>query len=391
MYPHSEQGCQKAKRKNEKGGKHLLPNVFVVEHTGQVTAPVAPRPACTLLQEFRVVFKSGLDFGLGMVLHESLPAVVYHPSSDKVVIIRIQLIFAKPPFLIGETISEPFILKDFGAISNTASGHARKATIHMRRGCTIEVSSLQVQSPQEVIDALRKGGRDCTAQSLTGYHTTISLILLKGRQDPRHDGAWPTHVIVSEHCDCCAYFWNGPGHLAPLIGVSDGKQADSRLRGGHRVQHVLSLLSIGLDCHQQKLVGPVIKNCSDRFNQFIATALQSRNDYCDILGSQFRVFRWRDWLKGPEGEKVHDQAEVTIYTMCRYFGSAFCFPSHLVDNEKITNNRARKARMKGKAMVWKKQGSRASFSTNGSILAFFFFSKFPPILWLEERMDDPLI
>ena len=250
-----------------------------------------------------------------MVLHEGLPAVVYHPASDKVVIIRIQLIFAKPPFLIGETIGEPLILKNFGAISNTASRHARKATIHMRRGCTVEVSSLQVQGPQEVIDALRKGGRDCTAQSLTGYHATISLILLKGRQDPRHDGAWPTHVIVSEHCDCCAYFWNGPSHLAPLIGVSDGKQADSRLRGGHRIQHVLSLLSIGLNCHQQKLIGPVIKNCSDRLNQFIATALQGRNDYCDILGSQFWVFRWRDWFEGPEGEKVHDQAEVTIDTV----------------------------------------------------------------------------
>ena len=45
-----------------------------------------------------------------MILDISLPAVRDHPTSDEVIIIRIELIFAKPPFLVGEIVSEDFVL-----------------------------------------------------------------------------------------------------------------------------------------------------------------------------------------------------------------------------------------------------------------------------------------
>lgn len=220
-------------KEEKETAKYLLPNVLFMKHAGQVTAPVASRPPCTLLQEFGVVFEGSLNFGLGMVLHERFPAVRNHPTSDEVVVVRIQLVFTKPPFLVGESVSEHFILKDLGPIGNAASGHARKATIDMRRRCTIKVPSLQVQSPEEVVDALRECWGSRTAQTLAGDHTTVPLILFERGQDPRHNSARPTHIVIGEHGDGRPDFWDSTSHLAALVGMSDGKETDSRLGGRH--------------------------------------------------------------------------------------------------------------------------------------------------------------
>lgn len=292
-------------RVKKKKSVYLLPNVLLVEHTGQITAPVASRPPSTLLQELGVVFQGGLNFGFRVVLHEGLPAVRHHPTGNKVVIVRIQLVFAKPPFLVGERVGEHLILKDLGAICNTASGHARKATIHVRRSCTFKVASLQVQSSQEIVNALRERRGSCPAQSLTGDHTTVSLVLFKRSQNPRHSSTWPADIVIRKHGDRRANFWNGPSHLTPLVGVGDCKETDSRLGGGHSTQHALGLLLVGLDGDQQELIGPVFENCSDGLDQFITTTLQCRYDHRDILRSQFRVLGRRDGLEGPEGDEVH--------------------------------------------------------------------------------------
>ena len=207
--------------------------MLFVKHTGQVTAPVASRPPCTLLQELGVVFESGLDFGLRMVLHERFPAVRNHPTSDEVVIVRVQLVFTKPPFLVSEGVSKHFILKDLGPIGNAASRHARKATIDMRCRCTIKVPSLQVQSPEEVVDTLRESRGSRTTQTLASNNTTIALILFERGQNPRHDSARPTHVVIGEHGDCRPNFWDSTSHLAALVGMSDGEETNSRLGGGH--------------------------------------------------------------------------------------------------------------------------------------------------------------
>lgn len=78
------------------------------------------------------------------------------------------------------------------------------------------------------------------------------------------------------------------------------------------MEHVFSFLPIGLDRHQKKLVGLVVENRPNGLDQFIATALQRRDDDRDILRSQFRVFRRRDRFEGPEREEADNQAEVTI-------------------------------------------------------------------------------
>lgn len=80
------------------------------KHAGQIASPIASRPSSALLEEFRVVLKSGLDFDFWMILNISLPAVRDHPTGDKVIIIRIELVFAKPPLLISEIVGENFVL-----------------------------------------------------------------------------------------------------------------------------------------------------------------------------------------------------------------------------------------------------------------------------------------
>lgn len=286
--------------------------MLFVKHAGQVTAPVASRPSCTLFQELRVVFQRSLDLGFRVVLHEGFPAMRHHPTGNEVVIVRIQLVFAEPPFLIGEGIGEHFILENLGAICDTASRHARQAAIHVRRSCTLKISALQVQGTQEIVDALGERWRSSTAQTLTGHHTTVPLVLLEGSQNPRHGSTRPAHVVIRKDCNGRADFWDGPSHLTALIGVSNGEQTNPRLGRGHGMEHVLSLLPIGLDCHQKKLVGPVVENCPDGLKQFITTPLQRWDDYRNILRGQFRVFRRRDGLEGPEGYEADNQAEVTI-------------------------------------------------------------------------------
>lgn len=286
--------------------------MLFVKHTGQVTAPVASRPPCTLLEKFGVVFQRSLNFGLGVVLHERFPAVRYHPTGDKVVVVCVQLVFTKPPFFVGEGVGKSFVLEDLGAICDTASRHAGKATVDMRRRCTLEVATLQIQSPEEIVDALGERWRNGAAQSLAGDHATIPLVLFEWSQKPRHGRTRPTHVIISKDRDGCADLWNGTGHLTSFVGMCDSEETDSRFRRRHGFQHRLGLLSIGLDGHQQKLVGSVVKDCSDGLNQFIATTLQGRDDHCDILSSQSGGFRWRDGFEGPEGDEADHQAEVTI-------------------------------------------------------------------------------
>lgn len=286
--------------------------MLFVKHTGQVTAPVASRPPCTLLKKFGIVFQRSLDFGFGVVLHECFPAMRHHPTGDKVVIVCVQLVFAKPPFLVGEGVGKSFILENLGAICDTAPRHARKATVDMRRRCTLKVAAFQIQGPEEIVYALDERRCNRTAQSLAGDHTTVSLVLFKRSQNPRHGRTWPTHVIVSKDRDGCADLWNGAGHLTSFVGVGDSEETNSGFRRRHGIQHRLGLSSIGLDGHQQKLVGTVVKNCPDGFNQFIATALQSRDDNRNILGSQSGGFWWRDRFESPEGDEVDHQAEVTI-------------------------------------------------------------------------------
>ena len=49
-------GGNEVAQHGKRGGFHLLPDVLLVEHTGEITPPVASRPAGALLQESGIIF-----------------------------------------------------------------------------------------------------------------------------------------------------------------------------------------------------------------------------------------------------------------------------------------------------------------------------------------------
>ena len=110
-------------------------------------------------------------------------SVVDHPASNEIIIVCIQLVLAKPPFLIREAIGEIDILQDACPVGTGAPRHARHATIHMGHRSTVEVPALQVECSEEVVDALGEGWILCPSQSLASDHTTV-LLLLERSQKP---------------------------------------------------------------------------------------------------------------------------------------------------------------------------------------------------------------
>lgn len=149
---------------------------------------------------------------------------------------------------------------------------------------------------------------------MTGYHTAVPVVLFERGQNPRENGGWPAHVVVSKERNCGSHFRDRSGHLAPFIGVRDREQANSGFGRRHRAQHSLGSSSIGRDSHQKDLGGSVFQNRPDCLYQFLPTSFQRGDNHRDILGGQLRGFRWRHRLEAPEGDEIDHEAEVAIET-----------------------------------------------------------------------------
>lgn len=141
---------QKATKKENHGDKpwgkaqgndwsSLPPNMSLGEHAGQVASPITSRPSHALLQKLGVVFQRGLHLALGMILHVRLPAVRNYPSSDEIVVIRIQPVLAPTPCFVGEFIGEIIVSQNFGAVGGRTARHARYTTVHECRCRAIKV------------------------------------------------------------------------------------------------------------------------------------------------------------------------------------------------------------------------------------------------------------
>ena len=203
------------------------PNVLFVEHAGQIAAPVAAGPAGTLLEELDVVFEGGLDFGFRVVLDVGLPAMRDHPARDKVVVVGIEVVLAKPPFLVGEAVGEDGILQDLSAIGHGPARETGQATIDVGGGGTVKVAAFEIQGGQKAPDALGPGWGGMSTETLAGADTAEALVDIKGSQDPGQDGWGPAHIVVGEDSDGGAYVRNGPDHLMALVWVGDGEKTDA--------------------------------------------------------------------------------------------------------------------------------------------------------------------
>lgn len=268
----NRRGVKESKNK-KKPVRHLLPNVLFVKHGSQIAPPIASGPASALLQETRVVLEGSQHLRLRVVLHISFPTMRNHPAGDKVIIVGVELVLPPPPLLIGESVSEALILQDSRPIRNRASRHAGKATVHMGRCAAVEVPALQVQGAEEAPDALGEGGLASAAEALAGDDAAVLLVLFERSQDPGEEGAGPAHVVIGQEGDGGADFGDGAGHLTALVGVHDGEETDSGLGGWHGAQHLLGLLAIGFDGHQEQFEGLIVEDSADGLDQLVPVAV----------------------------------------------------------------------------------------------------------------------
>lgn len=273
---------QKRKQERERDS-YLLPDMLFIKHARQVAPPIAPRPPCALFQELRVVLQRRQDLCLWVVLDIRLPAVRHHPARYEVVVVRVQLILAKPPALIGECVRKAHVLEDLAAVCDGSSRQARDTTVDMGGGRAVEVPPFQVDSSQETPDPLRPRGRGSSSHSLACSNPSILLVVFKRRQDPAQQVGWPAHVVVCEDCNGGTDLGDGGRHLAPFVGMGHGKQTNSGFGRGHRLQHLLCLLAVRLDGHQQQFEWLVCQDRADRLEQLISAAFEGGDDNSNIL------------------------------------------------------------------------------------------------------------
>ncbi len=257
-------GCQESQYKISGHEKSisLHPYVAFSKDAGQIASPITSGPSETLLEEFGIIFKGGLDLAFGMILHVCFMAMIDHPAGDEIVIIGIELILTKPPLLVGEAVREVFVLQDAGAVGTSPSRDTGHASVHVGHGCAVKVSAFQVQSSKEVVDTLREARILCSPQSLTGHHTTI-LFLFKGGQDPWQQLGGPVNIVISKHNDFSGDFRDGTGHLPSLVGLLDRHASEMLARGWHLRDGSLSLFQIILHRDQDEFMGFVAHDSLD--------------------------------------------------------------------------------------------------------------------------------
>lgn len=240
----------------------FVPDPSLSTQAGKIAAPVASGPPQALLQELGIVFKSCLNLTVWMILHVNVPIMIDQPSCNEVVIVSVELVLTKPPLLICEATCEGRVLDDFGSIRAGTSGEAWNASIDVTRCRTVEVSTFEVQSPKEVVDALREVGVLCTSESLTCHHTTETVIL-HGSQEIVESLAGPVDIVICEDSDKSGHFGDCSSHLASLVCLLDRHATNWELplRASRcLVDCVVQLWEVFIDGHQDQLFGLILED-----------------------------------------------------------------------------------------------------------------------------------
>jgi len=128
----------------------IPPIVSFDKHACDVTPPVASHPSQALLEISGTILECCLDFCSFVVLHGDFPAMVEHPTGDKIVVVSVQLKSA--PGLVGEAKGEFFILQDTGPISDGPSREAWKSSVDVQARRAVKVPAFQVQRSKKAPD-----------------------------------------------------------------------------------------------------------------------------------------------------------------------------------------------------------------------------------------------
>lgn len=215
----------------------------LTKHASDVTSPIAARPTQTLFQELGVIFQSSLDLCFFMVLVPDGLIMGDQPSRDKIVIVGIQLVTAKP-FLMGEAIDKGIVSKDFGSVCNRPARKARQAAIHVHTSSAIEISSLKVESTKVAPNSLSKARCLRSSKPLICTNTTKPLIFQRS-QHPRKQFWWPSDIVIRENSDVSFDLGNCTNHLPSFVRVGDAAHAD--FGGAHVLHHQLCSRFVSFD------------------------------------------------------------------------------------------------------------------------------------------------
>lgn len=193
---------------------HLRPDVSLCDEASIIASPVAACPSGTLVQELDVVLKGCLNLGLPVVLNPCLPLLRDQPASHEIIVVRIELILT--PALSLEAFQEQRALQNIGAKGARAARHAGGPSINPVGCRDLEVSSLNVCSPQPVVNSGHNRTRSDSLDSLTRANAS-DFRIFEWSQQPGQNCARPRDIVVCHDYDGRLDLRDGFADLDPLV------------------------------------------------------------------------------------------------------------------------------------------------------------------------------
>jgi hypothetical protein len=140
-----------------------------------VGSNIATGPTRTLIQELDVIFERRFDFHLSVVLNPSLPVIGDKPTSNKIVVVRIQL--EVTPHFSLEAFKKQGALQDLRPEGARASGHTRCSPINTVSCRDFKVAPLDICCSQPIVDSSLERPRSESLDSLARTNTADFRVL----------------------------------------------------------------------------------------------------------------------------------------------------------------------------------------------------------------------
>lgn len=131
-----------------------------------------------------------------------------HPSGEKLVVTRVEVIFAKPE-IVGEAKEEVGIFQDDRTVRSCSTGKTWDTTIYMCGRSDLDVSDGQSERSEYLPDRHPMSTR---LDPLTRADSA-DLLIFKTREDRGEEGRWPDRVVVCEDDDIGGCVSDTVGHL----------------------------------------------------------------------------------------------------------------------------------------------------------------------------------
>ena len=237
----------------------MSPPSYPLGETTQVTPPVAPGPAKTLLQVLWALLKCCLYQRLRVVLKRDSPPFLDYPPCYKVVVICIK--FPPLPGLVAETFKELFVFYNAGTVGDSSSREARHGPIYMVHCCTVEISSFEIKRSKEAPNALAPVPSIVALETLAGSNSANLRLCFEWSNHPLKDSRRPIHVIICKDGEIRFDKFYPDCQLLSFIWVSYCFNLEPGRSGIYFLKPPFYLLVVDLDGHQYDFLWTI---CNDR-------------------------------------------------------------------------------------------------------------------------------